>query len=65
VLPPPFAAPPGERIGEIWFEPPASLPDLLIKYIFTSEKLSVQVHPDDAQTLPPGWGGRARKNAGW
>jgi mannose-6-phosphate isomerase len=38
VLPPPFAAPPGERIGEIWFEPPASLPELLIKYIFTSEK---------------------------
>ncbi|MCI9882989.1 mannose-6-phosphate isomerase, partial [Methylobacterium goesingense] len=24
-------------------------PDLLIKYLFTSEKLSVQVHPDDDQ----------------
>lgn len=50
-LPAPFAAPEGERIGEIWFEPPAELPSLLAKYLFTSEKLSVQVHPsaDQAQ----------------
>ena len=54
VLPAPFTAPPGQRIGEVWFEPPASLPELLIKYIFTSEKLSVQVHPSDAQL--PGHG---------
>ena len=54
VLPAPFAAAPGRRIGEIWFEPPAALPSLLIKYIFTSEKLSVQVHPDDAQALAAG-----------
>ncbi|MDE2562141.1 MAG: class I mannose-6-phosphate isomerase [Sphingomonadales bacterium] len=53
-LPAPFAAPPGKRIGEIWFEPPAELPNLLVKYIFTSEKLSVQVHPDDAQALAAG-----------
>ena len=46
-LPPPFKAPEGERIGEIWFEPPAEMPDLLVKYLFTSEKLSVQVHPSD------------------
>lgn len=46
-LPPPFTAPPGERIGEIWFEPPPGLPQLLVKYIFTSEALSVQVHPSD------------------
>lgn len=44
-LPPPFSAPTGKRIGEIWFEPPAELPELLGKYLFTSEKLSVQVHP--------------------
>ncbi|MEP3049822.1 MAG: class I mannose-6-phosphate isomerase [Erythrobacter sp.] len=44
-LPAPFAAPPGKRIGEIWFEPPAELEQLLVKYLFTSEKLSVQVHP--------------------
>ncbi len=49
VLPAPFIAPGGERIGEIWFEPPPELPGLLVKYIFTSEKLSVQVHPSDAQ----------------
>lgn len=51
-LPAPFAAPPGQRIGEIWFEPPPELPDLLVKYLFTSEKLSVQVHPSDADALP-------------
>lgn len=48
-LPPPFAAPYGKRIGEIWFEPTEAVFSLLVKYIFTSEKLSVQVHPDDAQ----------------
>ncbi len=46
-LPPPFKAPEGERIGEIWFEPPPELPQLLVKYLFTSEALSVQVHPSD------------------
>jgi len=45
VLPAPFTAAEGERIGEIWFEPPPGLEALLVKYIFTSEKLSVQVHP--------------------
>ena len=44
-LPPPFVAPEGRRIGEIWFEPPPEMSDLLVKYLFTSEKLSVQVHP--------------------
>jgi mannose-6-phosphate isomerase len=46
-LPPPFGDTGGRRIGEIWFEGLGDLP-LLAKYIFTSEKLSVQVHPDDA-----------------
>ena len=31
-------------IGEVWFE--ADLP-LLVKFVFTSERLSVQVHPQD------------------
>lgn len=53
-LPAPFTSPAGLRIGEIWFEPPAALPELLIKYIFTSEPLSVQVHPTDGQR--PGQG---------
>lgn len=44
-LPAPFSAPDGQRIGEIWFDPPAGLDSLLAKYLFTSEKLSVQVHP--------------------
>ena len=53
-LPAPFTAPAGQRIGEIWFEPPPRLPQLLVKYLFTSDKLSVQVHPSDAQL--PGHG---------
>ncbi|WP_313441692.1 class I mannose-6-phosphate isomerase [Novosphingobium sp.] len=61
VLPAPFTAPDGERIGEIWFEPPAALPDLLVKYIFTSEKLSVQVHPSDAQTRAKGLGRQGKE----
>ncbi|QDX26065.1 phosphoheptose isomerase [Sphingomonas suaedae] len=41
-------APGGEPVGEVWFQTPGdAAPDLLIKYLFTSEKLSVQVHPDD------------------
>ncbi len=35
----------GKKIGEVWFEGP-ELP-LLVKFLFTTEKLSVQVHPDD------------------
>lgn len=39
----------GEPIGEVWFQvPDGSDPALLVKYLFTGEKLSVQVHPDDA-----------------
>lgn len=60
-LPAPFASPAGKRIGEIWFEPPPQLPQLLIKYIFTSEKLSVQVHPSDAQTLATGLGRQGKE----
>ena len=42
-----------EKIGEVWFQTPhAGEPELLVKYLFTSEKLSVQVHPDDAQAKP-------------
>jgi mannose-6-phosphate isomerase len=52
-LPGIFASQPGTRIGEIWFEADRSLP-LLVKYLFTSEKLSVQVHPDDEQARDRG-----------
>jgi mannose-6-phosphate isomerase len=60
-LPAPFKAPPGERVGEIWFEPPPELPQVLVKYLFTSEKLSVQVHPSDDSALP----GEAGKEECW
>ncbi len=55
-LPAPFASVPGKRIGEIWFDPPAALPQLLVKYIFTSEKLSIQCHPSDEQARTSGAG---------
>lgn len=59
VLPEPFANPGSAKIGEIWFEGEAEAPlPLMIKYLFTSEKLSIQVHPGDAQAhamgLPSG-----------
>ena len=44
-----------EPVGEIWFETPGgSAPELLVKYLFTSAKLSVQVHPDDTQARARG-----------
>lgn len=60
-LPAPFVAPDGEKVGEIWFEPPPELDQLLVKYIFTSERLSVQVHPSDAQTLADGLGRQGKE----
>jgi len=55
-LPPVFGKATGEKIGEVWFEPPAELDRLQIKYIFTGENLSVQCHPSDAQTRAMGLG---------
>ena len=44
-----------DAVGEIWFEDPhGSDAELLIKYLFTSEKLSIQVHPDDAMARRQG-----------
>jgi len=40
-------APPGAKIGEVWLESSSPLP-VLVKFVFTSARLSVQVHPDDA-----------------
>ena len=54
-LPAPFDGPESEPIGEIWFEPPPALDAILAKYLFTSEKLSVQVHPFAAAS-PTGCG---------
>jgi len=45
----------GAPVGEVWFQQPGdTMPDLLIKYLFTGEKLSVQVHPDDEQAQARG-----------
>ena len=35
----------GRKLGEAWFTAEPPLP-ILVKFLFTSEKLSVQVHPD-------------------
>lgn len=45
----------GKRIGEIWYESdgPEQLP-ILVKWLFTSEKLSIQVHPNDSQARERG-----------
>jgi mannose-6-phosphate isomerase len=40
----------GDAVGELWFEradKDAPIPALLLKLLFTSEPLSIQVHPDD------------------
>jgi mannose-6-phosphate isomerase len=41
----------GDAVGELWFQrvdKNAPTPALLLKLLFTSEPLSIQVHPDDA-----------------
>jgi mannose-6-phosphate isomerase len=60
-LPAPFDATRPDKIGEIWFEPPPELDRLLVKYIFTSEALSVQVHPSDEQTEDRGMGKQGKE----
>jgi mannose-6-phosphate isomerase len=51
----------GLSAGEVWYErpgKPAKAPSLLLKLLFTSQPLSIQVHPDDvhaqAMGLPNG-----------
>ena len=44
-----YGADEARQVGEIWFEAPDGRPlDVMAKYLFTSERLSIQVHPDDA-----------------
>jgi mannose-6-phosphate isomerase len=40
----PWFPPPDKAIGEVWFTGDPPLP-ILVKFLFTSDKLSVQVHP--------------------
>lgn len=50
-----FGVPAGQRIGEIWFEGPGGKDlTLLVKWLFTSEKLSIQVHPSDEEARARG-----------
>ncbi|MDQ4088320.1 MAG: class I mannose-6-phosphate isomerase, partial [Pseudomonadota bacterium] len=44
----------GGPVGEIWFENCAR-DALLVKYLFTTERLSIQVHPDDARARAEGY----------
>jgi len=49
----PWFADSAQPIGEAWFQAEHELP-LLVKLIFTSERLSIQVHPDDGEVGPRG-----------
>jgi mannose-6-phosphate isomerase len=56
--------PDGEPLGEIWFpDPRGDDAELLVKYLFTSEKLSVQVHPGDVDARAAGY--RRGKDEVW
>ena len=43
-----------DPVGEIWFADDSAA-QLLVKYLFTSEKLSIQVHPSDPQARAAGF----------
>ncbi len=46
----------GLRIGEIWFSNPAGDDaPVMVKFLFTSERLSIQVHPDDPAAQAAGF----------
>jgi mannose-6-phosphate isomerase len=40
-------------VGEVWYLADCELP-LLVKFLFTSGRLSIQVHPDDGEGVPRG-----------
>ncbi len=57
-LPGRFGVDPARQVGEIWFEAPADVTpplSVMVKYLFTTERLSIQVHPDDAQARAAGY----------
>lgn len=54
----------GEPIGEIWFQDGRGTEaELLVKYLLTREKLSIQVHPDDEAARAAGH--RRGKDEAW
>lgn len=65
-VPPQFGRPPAgdEPLGEVWFpDESGDEAELLVKYLFTAEKLSIQVHPDDAAAKAAGC--RRGKDEAW
>ena len=65
-VPPHFGPVPAgdEPLGEVWFPDPAGdEAELLVKYLFTAEKLSIQVHPDDEAAKAAGY--RRGKDEAW
>jgi mannose-6-phosphate isomerase len=53
-----FGDVPADRtpVGEVWFAAPGvEEHELMVKYLFTSEKLSIQVHPNDQQAKAAGF----------
>ena len=55
-IPPAFGDFGGRRIGEIWFANPAGDDaPIMVKFLFTSERLSIQVHPDDEAAQAAGY----------
>ena len=47
----------GLSTGEVWYErpgKPVTAPSLLLKLLFTSQPLSIQVHPDDVHAQSMG-----------
>jgi len=55
-LPPAFKHADGRQIGEVWFDSPDEKLPILVKWLFTSERLSIQVHPNDEQARALGLG---------
>jgi mannose-6-phosphate isomerase len=53
-LPAVFAQANRRQIGEIWFDAADAPLPILVKWLFTSDKLSVQVHPDDVKAKARG-----------
>lgn len=44
------------RVGEIWFSHPDGVDaPIMVKFLFTSERLSIQVHPDDEAAAAAGY----------
>ena len=43
-----------EPLGEVWYED-ENAKQLLVKYLFTSDKLSIQVHPSDEEAQAAGY----------